>query len=66
MHQGHHYWTSLMHNVLECSWINGRHYIRDIGDGVPKTTTKQLSEALQEQLRLRAATGYVYHHFIHL
>jgi len=55
-----------MHNVLECSWINGRHYIRDIGDGVPKTTTKQLSEALQEQLRLRAATGYVYHHFIHL
>jgi len=53
-----------MNNVLECSWINGRHYFRDIGDGVPKTTTKQLAEALQEQLRLRAATGYVYH-FIH-
>ena len=47
-----------MNNVLECSWINGRHYFRDIGDGVPKTTTKQLAEALQEQLRLRAVTGY--------
>jgi hypothetical protein len=49
-----------MNNVLECSWINGRHYFRDIGDGVPKTTTKQLAEALQEQLRLRSSTGYIY------
>jgi len=49
INQGHHYWTSLLTNVLECSWINGKHYYRDIGDGVPKTTTKQLAEALQEQ-----------------
>ena len=56
--KGHHYWTTLMNNVLECSWINGRHYDRNIGDGVPRTTTKKLAEALKEQLRLRGETRY--------
>ena len=42
---GHHLWTEILEiPVFECVWINGRHYHRDIGDGVPRTTTEKLAE----------------------
>lgn len=51
---GHHLWTELLEQPLfDCVWINGRHYNRDIGDGVPRTTVKDLSSGIQEQFKLR-------------
>jgi hypothetical protein len=35
---GHHLWTEILDSpVADCVWINGRHYQRDIGDGIPRT-----------------------------
>lgn len=35
---GHHLWTQLLEQpVFDCVWINGRHYQRDIADGVPRS-----------------------------
>ena len=51
---GHHLWTELLEQPLfDCVWINGRHYNRDIGDGVPRTTVKDLSSGFQDQFKLR-------------
>ena len=36
---GHHLWTEILDRpVFDCVWINGRHYHRDIADGVPRTS----------------------------
>ena len=33
---GHHLWTEIVNTpVFDCVWINGRHYFRDISDGIP-------------------------------
>ena len=51
---GHHLWTELLDQPLfDCVWINGRHYNRDIGDGVPRTTVKDLYNGFQDQFKLR-------------
>jgi hypothetical protein len=55
---GHHLWTSLFAKpVFDCVWPNARHYQRDIGDGVPRTTVKQLSDGFKEQFKLRMESG---------
>eukprot|EP01036_Dinobryon_divergens_P031037 gene31037-40374_t len=55
---GHHLWTELLEQPLfDCVWINGRHYNRDIGDGVPRTTVKDLSSGFQDQFKLRKSSG---------
>lgn len=55
---GHHLWTKLMDKpVFDCVWTNGRHYHRDIGDGVPRTTVGKLKQGLMEQLKLRVESG---------
>jgi hypothetical protein len=42
---GHHLWKEiLMEPVVDCVWINGRHYRRDIADGVPRLTSEELYE----------------------
>lgn len=42
---GHHLWTELLNEpVFDCVWVNARHYRREIGDGVPRTTSEELSE----------------------
>lgn len=42
---GHHLWKEiLMEPVFDCVWINGRHYRRDIADGVPRLTSEELYE----------------------
>eukprot|EP01038_Epipyxis_sp_PR26KG_P014884 gene14884-20016_t len=55
---GHHLWTELMEQPLfDCVWKNGRHYNRDVADGVPRTTSQQLMEGFKEQFKLRADNG---------
>jgi len=55
---GHHLWTKLMDKpVFDCVWTNGRHYHRDVGDGVPRTTVEKLKQGLMEQLKLRVESG---------
>ena len=55
---GHHLWTETLDvPVVDCVWINGRHYHRDIGDGVPRTTVAELSSGLQEQFAMRLESG---------
>lgn len=55
---GHHLWTEIMNApVFDCVWINGRHYNRIIGDGVPRTTVENLKEGINEQFQLRKAAG---------
>lgn len=50
---GHHLWTEILQKpVFDCVWTNGRHYKRDIGSGVPRLTTEELSMGFQEQLKL--------------
>ena len=42
---GHHLWKEiLMEPVFDCVWVNGRHYRRDIADGVPRLTSEELYE----------------------
>ena len=51
---GHHLWTELMNSpVFDCVWINGRHYNRNIGDGVARRHREDLAEGFREQFRLR-------------
>jgi len=55
---GHHLWTEIFDTpVVDCLWINGRHYHRDIGDGVPRTTVAELESGLREQFKLRLESG---------
>jgi hypothetical protein len=55
---GHHLWTELLEQpVFDCVWINGRHYQRDIGDGVPRTTPMHLAAGFKEQFEMRKQTG---------
>ena len=53
---GHHLWTELLGSIFDCSWINGRHYIRNIGDGVGRTTPAELSRGI-EQFAMRSKNG---------
>ena len=42
---GHHLWTEIFKEpVFDCVWVNGRHYRRDIADGVPRLTSEELME----------------------
>lgn len=55
---GHHLWTELLQEpVVDCLWVNGRHYRRDIGDGVPRTTVEDLKQGILEQYALREQGG---------
>jgi len=55
---GHHLWSEKLDvPVVDCLWINGRHYHRDIGDGVPRTTAAELESGLLEQFKLRQESG---------
>jgi len=55
---GHHLWTELLDSpVVDCLWINGRHYQRDVGDGVPRTTVSKLASGIREQFQLRLDSG---------
>lgn len=55
---GHHLWTEILDTpVVDCLWINGRHYQRDVGDGVPRTTVAKLEAGFREQFQLRLEGG---------
>lgn len=55
---GHHLWTELLNKpVFDCVWINGRYYLRDLSDGVPRTTLASAYAGFKESFQLRAATG---------
>jgi hypothetical protein len=55
---GHHLWTELMEKpVFDCVWINARHYKRDIGDGVARTTPELLEKGFREQFAMRKQSG---------
>jgi hypothetical protein len=55
---GHHLWTEILSQpVFDCVWINGRHYNRDIADGVPKTTFDEQKEAILSQFKMRKDSG---------
>lgn len=55
---GHHLWTEILEQpVFDCVWTNGRHYFRDIADGVPRTTAEQLKSGFLEQLQARKSAG---------
>ena len=48
---GHHLWTEMMAKPLfDCVWINARHYRRDVGDGVARTSPEELKAGFQEQV----------------
>jgi hypothetical protein len=50
----HHFWTKLLYSpVFECVWVNSRHYRRDVGDGVPRRTAKELRSGILEQMEIR-------------
>jgi hypothetical protein len=52
---GHHLWTELLDTpVFDCTWKNARHYKRDVGDGVPRTTASDLSKGFHEMFRIRS------------
>jgi len=55
---GHHLWTEILDTpVFDCVWINARHYKRNVGDGVPRTTTADLKTGFQEMLKFRTDKG---------
>lgn len=55
---GHHLWTEILDQpVFDCVWINARHYMRDVGDGVPRTSVGLLRSGFLEQFKARADTG---------
>ena len=54
---GHHLWTELMKPVFDCTWINGRHYHRDVGDGVARVSSNDLASGIREQFAMRAKNG---------
>jgi hypothetical protein len=50
----HHFWTKLLYSpVFDCVWVNSRHYRRDVGDGVPRRTPKELRSGILEQMDIR-------------
>jgi hypothetical protein len=54
---GHHLWTELMKPVFDCTWINARHYRRDVGDGLARVTSSDLASGIREQFAMRAKNG---------
>jgi len=55
---GHHLWTEIFQKpVFDCVWTNGRHYHRDIGDGVPRTTLQNAFQGFKESYTLRKEAG---------
>lgn len=55
---GHHLWTEILQKPLfDCVWINGRHYFRELSDGVPRTTYEQAVNGFKESFRMRLETG---------
>jgi hypothetical protein len=55
---GHHLWTEILQKpVFDCIWINGRHYYRDLSDGVPRTTYEQAVSGFKEAFQLRREGG---------
>jgi len=55
---GHHLWSTILgKGVSDCFWVNGRHYLRDVGDGVPRTSVSDLKDGLKEQFSLRKKAG---------
>ena len=55
---GHHLWTEILNEPIhDCVWTNSRHYDRQTGDGVPKTSHLRLKEGINEQFRLRIPHG---------
>eukprot|EP00605_Chrysophyceae_sp_TOSAG23-4_P000536 GSChrysophyteH1.ASY1.ANO1.605.1 assembled CDS len=51
---GHHLWTEILDKpVFDCVWVNARHYKRTVGDGVPRTTVKDLKSGFLEMLQFR-------------
>lgn len=51
---GHHLWTEILQKpVFDCIWINGRHYYRDVSDGVPRTTYENAVSGFKEAFQLR-------------
>jgi hypothetical protein len=52
---GHHLYSELLNKPLfDCVWINGRHYHRDLGDGVARTTLQSAYSGFKEAAQLRA------------
>jgi hypothetical protein len=51
---GHHLWTEMMQPLFDCNWINARHYMRNVGDGIARTTSADLSMGIREQFAMRA------------
>lgn len=55
---GHHLWTQILDKpVFDCVWINARHYKRDVGDGVPRTTVRDLRNGFQDMFKMRTEKG---------
>jgi len=55
---GHHLWTEIFQKpIFDCVWTNGRHYHRDVADGVPRTTLQAAYQGFKESFALRAETG---------
>lgn len=55
---GHHLWTEILQKpVFDCVWVNGRHYFRDLSDGVPRTTYDQAVAGFRESFQMRLDTG---------
>lgn len=55
---GHHLWTEILQKpVFDCVWINGRHYFRDLSDGVPRTTYQQAVSGFKESYQMRLDSG---------
>ena len=57
---GHHLWSELLAEPVfapGCLWINGRHYQRDVGDGVPRLSEVTLAAGLKEQFKIRRDSG---------
>lgn len=55
---GHHMWTEILEQpVHDCVWTNARHYERDLGDGVAKSSLPKLYDAINEQFKLRTQAG---------
>lgn len=51
---GHHLWSELLGTpVFDCLWFNGRHYHRDVGDGLARTSVAKLEQGFREQFALR-------------
>lgn len=51
-------WTEILEQpVHDCVWTNARHYERDLGDGVAKSSLPKLYDAITEQFKLRTQAG---------